>query len=112
MPRPDDHQAILFINDSIQLADLCLEARGTCPQYSDVVDAGAVRALTIIGELIKLLSPEVREKAPHIPFKDFAGMRDFLMHKPWDVDLTIVWNTIEHDLPVLQTALTGIAAVN
>ena len=42
---------------------------------------GAIRQIEIIGEAVKQLSLELREKHPHVPWQDTAGMRDKLIHQ-------------------------------
>ena len=37
-----------------------------------------------------------------------AGMRDKLIHHYLDVDIDVVWKTIEVDLPVLKNYIMGI----
>jgi uncharacterized protein with HEPN domain len=58
-----------------------------------------VRALEIIGEATKQVPPDVRERAPEIPWQDMAGMRDKLIHAYQAVDLRVVWKTVRQDLP-------------
>lgn len=69
----------------------------------DVRTAFAViRALEIIGEAVKRLSPEFRERYPHIPWKEMAGMRDKIIHGYDQVDLRIVWKVVQQDIPRLK----------
>jgi uncharacterized protein with HEPN domain len=68
------------------------------------VDA-VLRNLEIIGEAVKNLPSEFKEKHPDVPWREMAGMRDKLIHAYFGVDLSIVWYTIQNDLPPLEDAL-------
>ncbi len=58
-----------------------------------------VRRLEIIGEAVKNISNESREKHADIPWKKIAGMRDELIHEYFSVDLELVWVTITDIIP-------------
>jgi uncharacterized protein with HEPN domain len=64
-----------------------------------------VRALEIIGEATKRLPPEVRTLDADIPWSDMARMRDRIIHQYDDVDLAVVWDTVQRDLPPLLPRL-------
>ena len=49
-----------------------------------------IRKLEIIGEAVKQLSDGTRSRAPEIPWKQIAGMRDHLTHNYFGVDLGLV----------------------
>lgn len=61
-----------------------------------------VRALEIVGEAAKQVPPELREKAPQIPWRDMAGMRDKLIHSYTSVDIEVVWRTVTEEVPRIQ----------
>jgi uncharacterized protein with HEPN domain len=44
-----------------------------------------------------------------VPWKAIAGMRDRLLHGYDDVDLDLVWKTVDEDLPPLIARLEGLA---
>ncbi|HMQ49204.1 MAG TPA: DUF86 domain-containing protein [Saprospiraceae bacterium] len=44
-----------------------------------------IRRIEIIGEAVKNISNEVKEKYPTIPWKEMAGMRDVLIHQYFGV---------------------------
>lgn len=60
-----------------------------------------IRCLEISGEAARRISPEVRNAHPTIPWSSIIGMRNFLIHDYDDVDLRIVWQTVQQDLPNL-----------
>lgn len=57
------------------------------------------RRLEIIGEAVKNLPKEFREKYSDIDWQTPAGMRNALIHGYFQVDLEIVWDTIVNDPP-------------
>ncbi len=67
-----------------------------------------LRRLEIIGEAVKRLSTEFRDKHPQIPWKLMAGMRDVLIHDYDKVIIRRIWNTANNDLPDLVTQLQAI----
>ncbi|MDD4485014.1 MAG: DUF86 domain-containing protein [Methanoregula sp.] len=59
----------------------------------------------VIGEAIKKIPPEVTESYPDVPWKEFAGMRDKMVHGYFSISDTILWETIRHDLAPLASAV-------
>ena len=59
------------------------------------------KALENIGEAVKKIPPAVRKKYPAVPFKEMAGMRDVLSHDYFGINHKVVWNVVEHKLPLL-----------
>jgi uncharacterized protein with HEPN domain len=60
-----------------------------------------VRALEILGEAAKRIPQDVRDQNPAIPWRAMVGIRDKLIHDYTSVNLEIVWNTVQQDLPAL-----------
>ena len=61
-------------------------------------------SMTIInvGELIKLVSGELRTKHPEVPWKDAAGMRDIAAHKYQTLRMEDVYSSATLDFPSLK----------
>jgi uncharacterized protein with HEPN domain len=64
-----------------------------------------VRELEIIGEAVRSLSQEFWKLHPEIPWYEIAGMRNRIAHDYADVDLVIVWDAVQEDLPPLKKVL-------
>ena len=47
---------------------------------SHLVQDAVLKQIEVIGEAAKHLSPDVTEACPDVPWKDIAGMRDFIVH--------------------------------
>ncbi len=66
-------------------------------------------SLAVIGEAAANLMPEVSTRYPQIPWRQMRGLRNIAIHEYFQVDLTIVWETIQSDLPALYDSLKEIA---
>ncbi len=89
----DSKEAILRIN--VYVENLSYEEFLNDIKTQDAV----VRNLEIIGEAIKNISEELKDKYPRVPWKDLAGVRDKLIHHYFGVNLDIVWNIVKEELP-------------
>ncbi|HPD11536.1 MAG TPA: DUF86 domain-containing protein [Methanoregulaceae archaeon] len=70
--------------------------------------AGIERMLTIVGEAAKMVSPELRDNHPEIPWREAAGTRDKIVHHYFGVDYEAVFLTIRDDLPALKQGIRSI----
>lgn len=60
-----------------------------------------IRALEILGEATKKVSPSLREDHSEIPWRSMAGVRDKLIHDYFGVNFDIVWEIVQDQLPEL-----------
>jgi uncharacterized protein with HEPN domain len=72
---------------------------------NSLVQDAVVRQFEVIGEAAKKVSPEFRQQHAAVPWSFMAKMRDVLIHHYWDVDLQVVWVTLQRDIPGLVPLL-------
>ena len=61
-----------------------------------------------IGELVKNITPELREAHPDIPWRAISGMRDITAHKYQTLRMEDVYSACTEDMPVLEAQLKAL----
>jgi len=72
---------------------------------NSLVQDAVIRNFEIIGEAsrnVERVDPNFVAAHPELPLSFAYEMRNLLAHGYYKVDLTVVWKTIERDLPYLQ----------
>ena len=68
---------------------------------SELHQNAVIRLLEVLGEATTHVSQSTREDHPEIPWTEMIGMRHRLIHEYFRVDLRVVWETVQRDLPEL-----------
>jgi uncharacterized protein with HEPN domain len=69
---------------------------------------GILFNLHVIGEAVKRLPFDVRERYKAVPWREIAGLRDFVAHAYFALDVEILWDAIQNDIPALLTRVREI----
>ena len=81
-------------------------------QRDRVLELALIRLIEIVGEACAKVSSSTQLKYPSIPWPQIIGMRSRLIHGYDSVDLDVLWDTIEVDLPPLVDVLDKIIGQN
>ena len=77
-------------------------------RHDETLKRAFIRSLEIIGEAVKQLPDDVKQRYDHLEWRAMAGMRDRLIHGYFGVDYDIVWDVVTNKIPELQQAVEHI----
>ena len=67
-----------------------------------------IRNFEIIGEASNHISQRVKDKYPDVAWVEMKGMRNFISHEYFGLQLDSVWYTAINDIPVLKKQIKKI----
>jgi len=106
---PREINYFLDILQAAQLLETFVEDVDREAFENDVMrQAAVIRELEIIGEAARRISEETHQELSHIPWQGIIGMRNRLIHEYDNVDLDIVWDTVQNYVPQLIAELVQI----
>ena len=66
----------------------------------EIMDA-VIHNLTVIGEAANHVPAEIVGRHPEIPWRQMIDLRNFSVHAYWNLRPSVIWDTIQNDLPQL-----------
>ena len=106
--RPDES----FLADIVYNADLL--RRFVAGVTKEAFDQDDMRKMAVekgierIGEAMKNISPDLKQKYPDVDWSGFTRMRDRTAHGYWSIDYNIVWDTVSQEIPALREQIAQI----
>jgi uncharacterized protein with HEPN domain len=73
-----------------------------------MIQDAVIRNIEVIGEVAKRISDDFKNLNSDIPWRKMAGIRDVLIHDYDSIDMNIVWNVIEVELPKIKLSLNSV----
>lgn len=67
-----------------------------------------IRNLEIIGEASANITDELKQKYPDVLWREMKGMRNFVTHQYFGVELSDIWSTAVNDIPLLKKQIQEI----
>jgi len=100
-----------------KILDYCKQVEEACTMFDNsyekfvsvsVFQNACCMCILQIGELCKVISVELREKENLIPWRAWCGIRDIFAHQYSNLDYQSAWDTIQSDLPELESEVRRI----
>lgn len=82
-------------------------------KFSDFIEDSMMRfacikQMEIIGEASNHISKETKLQNPEVEWKQITGLRNIFVHEYFGIDLMLVWEIIENDIPYLKRKIIEI----
>jgi uncharacterized protein with HEPN domain len=100
-----DREYLLDLLERIQRVETFTQGGREEFFQSILIQDGVIRNFEVMGEIVKRLSSELRQKHPTVPWRQIAGFRDILIHEYLGIDLQRVWNVVEQNLLDLKAEI-------
>jgi len=111
MTRHDDRVRLRHMLDHAREAvDMLRDTEREALEQNRMLQLALVRLVEIVGEAAARVSASTQAQYPAVPWPHIVGMRNRLVHGYDDVDLDVLWDTIQDDLPALIAKLESIVA--
>ncbi len=107
--KKDPRIFIEHILESIQLIEKYSESKSEQDFRNSIqIQDSITRRIEIIGEAVKNIPAEIKDKYPDIPWKKIVGMRDILIHEYFGIDIDLTWEVVVRDIPDLKEQILQI----
>ena len=100
MTQHDDRVRLVHMLESaVEAEEMALGQQREGLDSNRMLQLALTRLLEIVGEAATRVSRTAREKYPQVPWSQIVALRNRLIHGYAAVDLDILWDIIQHDLP-------------
>ena len=67
-----------------------------------------IRNLEVMGEAVIHISDDLKQKYPNVSWKEIRGLRNFVTHQYFGIELNEIWSTVTNDIPLLKNQIQKI----
>lgn len=104
--------------ETLYLADI-IEAAETIAAFVQGLDesdfnqdaktqSAVIQKLIVMGEAAARLPQDFKDRHPQIEWRDVISFRNILVHAYFSIKLAIIWQTVQHEVPMLCQKITEI----
>ena len=108
------HDADLTLKQIIEVCDKAIELRNSMTWVEFRGDWRkqmlGERLVEVLGEAVKRLPADLRQRHPHLPWDKIAGTRDYIAHGYDSVDYDVIWGVLDVEAGKLKASVLAILA--
>ena len=108
MPPTERDRLIHMLEAATDAVQFSTGRSRTDLDHDPMLRRALIQCLEVIGEAAAHIPAQTRAELAEVPWREIRGMRNFLAHAYFTIDLDILWNTVAQDLPGLVHALLDV----
>ena len=101
MPPDDDVRLRHLVDAAERAIQFTADRTRSDLDTDEMLTLALTKLVEIVGEAAKQVSSGTKELHPEVPWSAAARMRDRLVHHYFNIDLDVLWSTVQDDLPAL-----------
>jgi uncharacterized protein with HEPN domain len=74
----------------------------------DILRDAVLYRMLLLGEIAGALPDELRERYPHVAWRQIRAFRNLVVHKYFGVDWAVVWKIAQEEPPLLEKQVLAI----
>ncbi len=75
---------------------------------NELLADGVIRNLEIIGEAVKNIPSQVKQKYANVEWKKISGLQDTLIHEYFGLDYELLWDIVKTKIPPLKEQIEAV----
>jgi uncharacterized protein with HEPN domain len=108
------HDADLTLKQIVEVCDKAVELRNSMTWEEFRGDWRkqmlGERLVEVLGEAVKRLPDDLRQRHPQLPWDKIAGTRDYIAHGYDSVDYDVIWGVLDVEAGKLKASVLAILA--
>ncbi len=104
----DDTERLRDILEAIERLEKYARQGKTVFEQQELIQTWVIYHLQIIGEVARTTSQEFKARYPEIPWQDASDLRNLIIHEYFRVNLDIIWDIVQNDIPPLKQQIESI----
>jgi uncharacterized protein with HEPN domain len=104
----DDIERLRDILESIERIEKYANDGKAVFERQELIQIWIVYHLQIIGEATRATSQNFKAQYPEIPWRDASDLRNLTIHEYFRINLDIIWDIVEKDIPLLKGKVEAI----
>ena len=104
----DDTERLRDILEAIERLEKYANQGKTMFEQQELIQTWVIYHLQIIGEAARAISQEFKARHNEISWRDASDLRNLIIHEYFRVNLDIIWDIVQNDIPPLKQQIEEI----